>query len=55
MPVAEGGGECDLSNYRTLCDPCHSAQTAALRRRLAKAGLAVAAKGTADIRGFFGA
>jgi 5-methylcytosine-specific restriction endonuclease McrA len=35
VPVAEGGGECDLANMRTLCLPCHRAVTAALRRRLA--------------------
>ncbi len=36
-PVAEGGGQCDLSNIRTLCLLCHRASTAALRKRLAKA------------------
>src|SRR5436309_4891991 len=30
-PVAEGGGECDLSNIRTLCLRCHRACTAELR------------------------
>ena len=34
IPVAEGGGECDLSNLRTLCLLCHRLQTAALRERL---------------------
>jgi len=34
VPVAEGGGECDLSNMRTLCLKCHSAATAELKRRL---------------------
>jgi 5-methylcytosine-specific restriction protein A len=34
VPVAEGGGECDLSNMRTLCLCCHRLQTAALRLRL---------------------
>jgi len=33
-PVAEGGGECDLSNLRTLCLWCHLQRTAELRRRL---------------------
>src|SRR6266853_2022891 len=33
-PVAEGGGECDLSNIRTLCLKCHAKATAALRERL---------------------
>lgn len=35
VPVAEGGGECDLSNLRTLCWRCHKRETARLRRRLA--------------------
>lgn len=34
LPVAEGGGQCDLENLRTLCLPCHREQTAELRRRL---------------------
>ncbi len=34
VPVAEGGGECDLSNMRTLCLRCHRLQTTALRARL---------------------
>jgi 5-methylcytosine-specific restriction endonuclease McrA len=36
VPVVEGGGECDLSNMRTLCTQCHKRETAALRKRLAK-------------------
>jgi len=34
IPVAEGGGECDLSNLRTLCLWCHMEETAKLQRRL---------------------
>jgi 5-methylcytosine-specific restriction endonuclease McrA len=34
VPVVEGGGQCDLSNMRTLCLKCHRAATAALRARL---------------------
>lgn len=34
IPVAEGGGECDLSNIRTLCIPCHRKVTKELRERL---------------------
>jgi 5-methylcytosine-specific restriction endonuclease McrA len=34
VPVAEGGGECDLSNIRTLCLKCHRRATAELRDRL---------------------
>jgi hypothetical protein len=26
LPVAKGGGECDLSNMRTLCLHCHRAR-----------------------------
>ena len=33
VPVVEGGGECDLSNMRTLCLKCHREATAALRAR----------------------
>ena len=34
LPVAEGGGECDLKNIRTLCLKCHRIATAELRLRL---------------------
>jgi 5-methylcytosine-specific restriction endonuclease McrA len=34
VPVAEGGGECDLDNMRTLCLLCHRKVTAELRLRL---------------------
>ena len=34
VPVAEGGGECDLANLRTLCLICHRQKTAELRARL---------------------
>jgi 5-methylcytosine-specific restriction protein A len=37
VPVAEGGGQCDLDNLRTLCVACHREATAALRGRLAGA------------------
>ena len=36
LPVAEGGGECDLANIRTLCLLCHRKATAELRMRLRK-------------------
>jgi 5-methylcytosine-specific restriction endonuclease McrA len=39
LPVAEGGGECDLDNLRTLCLACHRRETLELRRRLASAPL----------------
>jgi 5-methylcytosine-specific restriction protein A len=34
VPVAEGGGQCDLANMRTLCLKCHREVTRALRERL---------------------
>lgn len=34
VPVVEGGGECDLSNIRTLCVWCHRQETAKLAKRL---------------------
>ena len=38
LPVCEGGGQCSLENYRTLCTACHQRATAALAaRRAAKA------------------
>ena len=36
-PVAEGGGQCDLDNLRTLCLLCHREATAQLRMRLSHA------------------
>ena len=36
LPVAEGGGECDLDNIRTLCLRCHRAATLEFRRRRKK-------------------
>ena len=34
LPVAEGGGECDLENIRTLCPLCHRKATKQLHERL---------------------
>jgi hypothetical protein len=34
MAVAEGGGECGLDGYETICRECHRQETAALIRRL---------------------
>ena len=34
IPVAEGGGQCDLDNLRTLCLLCHREETGRLRTRL---------------------
>jgi hypothetical protein len=32
--VAEGGGQCGLDNYETVCYRCHAKETGALRKRL---------------------
>jgi 5-methylcytosine-specific restriction protein A len=37
LPVTEGGGECDLSNIRTLCLRCHREMTKQLRERIRRA------------------
>ena len=37
VPVAEGGGQCDMANMRTLCLLCHRLATAELRKRLKSA------------------
>lgn len=37
VPVVEGGGECGLDGYRTLCRACHRRETAALAARRAHA------------------
>jgi 5-methylcytosine-specific restriction protein A len=37
IPVVEGGGECDLSNLRTLCLRCHRMATLGLRLRRVEA------------------
>lgn len=44
VPVAEGGGQCDLSNMRTLCLRCHAEATAALRGRLRAIGVTTSAR-----------
>ncbi|MBV9301698.1 MAG: HNH endonuclease [Acidobacteriaceae bacterium] len=50
IPVIEGGGECDLSNLRTLCLKCHRAQTLELRNRraLATSETVAASAGTTE-------
>jgi 5-methylcytosine-specific restriction endonuclease McrA len=40
LPVAEGGGECDLENIRTLCLRCHRSVTTQLRERLRRLKMA---------------
>lgn len=46
VPVVEGGGQCGLENYRTLCLACHREQTAALAARRAAARREAKAKQT---------
>lgn len=51
VPVSEGGGECDLSNIRTLCLICHRRVTAELRaRRAARDASTACPASTADPR-----
>ena len=53
MAVALGGGACGLDNLRTLCTPCHRAETAKLLRKLREEANAKATQGTRDIRAHF--
>ena len=53
VAVAEGGGECDLENYRTLCVPCHRQVTAELRERLRTSRRKRRIAGVPDITSFF--
>ena len=53
IPVCEGGGECDIDNYRTLCTVCHQEETNKLTTGKRNRKKEQAAKGTSDIRGFF--
>lgn len=36
VPVVDGGGQCGIENYRTLCIRCHRKVTRELRARLAQ-------------------
>lgn len=49
VPVAEGGGQCDLANYRTLCHPCHKQVTANLMSRIAEARRIQKRRATGDL------
>ncbi len=42
LPIAEGGRDCGLGNYRTLCLACHAIQTRAMHRRMRDRRLAEA-------------
>ena len=51
--VAEGGGQCGIGNFRTLCTRCHGKETAKLHVRLKEKKNAEAARGSKDIRSLF--
>jgi len=34
VAVVDGGGQCTLDNYQTLCTPCHKAKTKQLHQRI---------------------
>jgi hypothetical protein len=34
LAVAEGGGDCGIQNFQTLCVPCHKLDTEKLRSRI---------------------
>lgn len=48
VPVAEGGGNCELDNLQTLCVPCHQTETEKLRSRLKLTGGALSQKSDED-------
>ncbi|XP_061173835.1 DNA annealing helicase and endonuclease ZRANB3-like [Saccostrea echinata] len=51
--VWEGGGQCDIDNFRTLCVLCHQKVTAQQARKRATIRKLGAATGMADISAFF--
>lgn len=53
-PVCLGGGQVDISGLRTLCTTCHENVTREMMTGLKRAKLGDVAKGSADIRSFFG-
>ena len=34
LAVVDGGGQCTLDNYQTLCTPCHKVKTKELHQRI---------------------
>ena len=52
--MSEGGGECGLDNFRTLCVMCHRKVTEELNKRLKQRKNLQYAAGYADISAFFG-
>ena len=54
LPVAEGGGQCDLDNIRTLCLLCHREATARLRSRLGRKSSSASINGSDIVSPFPG-
>ena len=59
VPVDEGGGQCTIDNFRTLCDRCHYRFTSEQHKRkrmrveTPRAKTGHQAKASHDIRSFF--
>ena len=59
VPVDEGGGQCTIDNFRTLCDKCHHRFTREQHKRkrmrveTPHIKPASATKASRDIRSFF--
>lgn len=53
VPVIEGGGECGLENYRTLCVRCHKQVTRELRARMKQRNRIDRAANNDQSRGLF--
>jgi hypothetical protein len=53
VPVALGGGDASLDNYRTLCTPCHLVETERLTSRLKLLDANKSKDKTSDIRDLF--
>ena len=57
LAVAEGGGQCDIGNFRTLCTVCHAQETKALMERVRKKKkmekVAASMAGCPDLKSFY--
>jgi len=55
LAVVEGGGQCDIGNFRTLCTVCHGKETKSLMERVRKRKKqeAAVAAGCPDLRNFY--
>ena len=50
VPVADGGGECGLDNYRLLCRPCHLRVTLEWRSSRSQRSTSLQIRARADDR-----